>query len=72
MSDPEKMRLLFEAAMMESESEAPSRKVELPRNPNGARSVPADAAVAGVGGETYDRRREMLARLSRLKETLAD
>ena len=71
MSTSEKLQILFEAALMESEPQAPSRMVALPRNPNGSQSLANEVASSGADqAEQFDLRREMLERVSRMKEML--
>lgn len=63
--------MLFEAALTEPEVTTPTRTVAMPRNPNGSNSSVGGTHAAGVDDDHFDPRREMLARLSRMKDLLA-
>lgn len=63
--------MLFEAAMMEPEVTAPTRMVALPRNPNGSESHSKEPHAPSHDADNFDPRREMLERVSRMKEMLA-
>jgi len=69
MSTSEKLQMLFEAAMMEPEPTAPIRMAAAPRNPNGSPSRNHSSNAHDV--EDFDPRREMLERVSRMKDLLA-
>lgn len=70
MSPSEKLQMLFEAAMMEAEQAAPPRMAAIPHNPNGSKSHLTDGGSNGHEVEQFDPRREMLARVNRMKEML--
>jgi hypothetical protein len=71
MSTSEKLQMLFEAALVEPETASSSRMVALPRNPNGSQSSASENLAAGHDSDHFDPRREMLARVSRMKSFLS-
>jgi len=71
MSTSEKLQMLFEAALVEPEATATSRMVAMPRNPNGSQSTANQNFATGHDADHFDPRREMLARVSRMKDLLA-
>jgi len=68
MSIPEKLQVLFEAALVEPEPDTSPRLVQMPRNPNGSRmdhQNQADGPTQETGTRT-----ELIHRLSRFRENL--
>lgn len=67
MNTTDKLKRLFEAAMLEPEpGPEATRMVSLPRNPDGSES----GAAGDENPDDFDPRREMLARLNRMNEIL--
>lgn len=66
MTTEEKLKRLFDEAMLEPEPEPATRMVALPRYPNGSQA-PAGSAPRM---EPTDARNVMLERVSRMKEFL--
>ncbi len=72
MNTSDKLKLLFEAAMLEPEPTASPRLVPLPRNPNGSVNRSEEPSIVDDDpAESFDPRQEMLARVNRMKEILA-